>query len=94
MRLIDYPVLYINLEKDKKRRIVLEKDLNKLNVSYQRIEAVYGKNLYDNKYRNRIAKILGLNEIFKPTVVASLLVKFPVGEPVGVTALSPNDVCA
>ena len=62
MRLIDYPVLYINLEKDKKRRIVLEKDLNNLDVSYQRIEAVYGKNLYDNKYRNRIAKILGVHQ--------------------------------
>lgn len=61
MRLIDYPVLYINLDKDKKRRVVLEKDLNKLDVSHKRIEAVYGKNLYDSKYRHRISRTLGVH---------------------------------
>ena len=40
-----------------------------------------------------MGQLLGLNEIFKPTVVASLLVKFPVAPPDD-TALSPKDVCA
>jgi len=61
MRLIDYPILYINLDKDKKRRIVLEKDLNKIKADFTRVEAVYGKNLYNDKYRHKIAKILGVH---------------------------------
>ena len=62
MKLIDYPVLYINLEKDKKRRVVLENDLNKLKMSYKRIDAVYGKNLYDDQYRMELSKFLGVHE--------------------------------
>ena len=60
MRLIDYPILYINLEKDTKRRLVLENDLNKLKNSYNRIDAIYGKNLHNRKYRNSVAKLLGV----------------------------------
>ena len=61
MRLIDYPILYINLEKDTKRRLVLENDLNKLKNSYNRIEAIYGKNLHNRTYRNSVAKLLGVH---------------------------------
>jgi len=61
MRLIDYPILYINLEKDTKRRLVLENDLNKLKNSYNRIDAIYGKNLHNRKYRNSVAKLLGVH---------------------------------
>ena len=50
MRLIDYPILYINLDKDKKRRVVLEKDLTKLNMDYSRIDAINGKNLHNKQY--------------------------------------------
>ncbi|MDA7573900.1 glycosyltransferase family 25 protein [bacterium] len=61
MRLIDYPILYINLDKDKKRRIVLEKDLDKLDMNYNRIEAIYGKNLHNDKYRLEVSKLLGVH---------------------------------
>ena len=61
MRLIDYPVLYINLDKDKKRRVVLEKDLNKLNMDYSRIDAIYGKNLHNKQYRLKVSKLLGVH---------------------------------
>ena len=62
MKLIDYPVLYINLEKDKKRKVVLENDLKKLKMNFKRIDAVYGKNLYNDKYRKDLAKFLGVHE--------------------------------
>lgn len=58
MRLLDIPALYINLTKDTYRRISIEKDLNKLNMDYSRISAVYGKHLYNRKYRARLAKFL------------------------------------
>ena len=45
MRLVDIPAFYINLNKDVNRKVSLEKDLNKLNMKYNRIEAVYGKEL-------------------------------------------------
>ena len=62
MRLVDIPALYINLNKDVNRKISLEKDLNKLNMKYNRIEAVYGKELYNRSYRKRLSIFLGVSE--------------------------------
>lgn len=62
MKLIDIPTLYINLDKDENRKISLEKDLNRLNMKYNRVEAVYGKQLYNREYRLRLAKFLGISE--------------------------------
>jgi len=62
MKLIDLPTLYINLEKDKNRKISIEKDLNKLNMSYNRVNAVYGKYLYSRSYKLPFAKFLRVPE--------------------------------
>ena len=62
MRLIDFPTLYINLDKDVNRKISLEKDLNKLDMNYHRVEAVYGKRLYNRSYRQRLARFLNVSE--------------------------------
>tara|TARA_B100001093_G_C26670347_1_gene945913 strand:+ start:263 stop:1114 length:852 start_codon:yes stop_codon:yes gene_type:complete len=62
MKLIDIPTLYINLNKDENRKISLEKDLNKLNIEYNRVEAVYGKQLYNREYRQRLASFLEISE--------------------------------
>ena len=62
MRLVDIPALYINLNKDVNRKVSLEKDLNKLNMKYNRIEAVYGKELYNRSYRKRLSIFLGVSE--------------------------------
>ena len=62
MKLLDIPTLYINLEKDLNRKISIEKDLNKLKMRYNRINAVYGKNLYNRSYRKRLARFLEIPE--------------------------------
>lgn len=62
MKLVDIPTLYINLDKDLNRKISLEKDLNKLNMEYNRIEAVYGKRLYESSYRKRLSRFLKISE--------------------------------
>ena len=61
MKLTDIPVLYINLDRDTNRKKILEKDLKKLGMNYQRISAVYGKNLRNASYRNKIARQLGVH---------------------------------
>ena len=61
MRLIHYPVLYINLAKDIKRKFALENSLQKLGMKYTRIEAVNGRNLVDQKYRNEISRMLNVS---------------------------------
>ena len=62
MKLSDVPVLFINLEKDIERRRLLTKNLTRLNYNYNRINAIYGKNLYDNKYRRYVASLLEVDE--------------------------------
>ena len=62
MYLQDIPILYINLKRDVKRREVLEKDLTDIRTKFTRIDAVYGKDLYDAKYRKTLAKKLGVSE--------------------------------
>ena len=62
MYLQDIPILYINLKRDVKRREVLEKDLTDIRAKFTRIDAVYGKDLYDPKYRKTLAKKLGVSE--------------------------------
>lgn len=62
MKLIDIPVLYINLEKDIDRRTILSSNLERLGYNYYRINAVYGKDLYDEKYRIYVASLLEVDE--------------------------------
>ena len=62
MKLIDIPVLYINLEKDKERRELLNSNLSRLGYNYHRINGIYGKHLYDEKYRMYVASLLEVNE--------------------------------
>ena len=62
MKLIDIPVLYINLEKDIERRELLSKNLKRLGYNYYRINAIYGKHLYDEKYRKYVAHLLEVDE--------------------------------
>ena len=66
-RLIHYPVLYINMKKDIKRKFYLESDLKNLGMKYTRIEAVEGKRLYDDKYQNEISSMLNVSpEVMNP----------------------------
>ena len=62
MYIQDIPILYINLKRDVKRRSVLENDLREIDAKFKRVDAVYGKDLYDNNFRKSIAKKLGVNE--------------------------------
>ena len=62
MKLVDKPTLYINLDKDLNRKISLEKDLNKLNMEYNRIEVRHGKRLYESSYRKRLSRFLKISE--------------------------------
>lgn len=57
----DYPVVYINLQKDIEKSKILQSNLKKAGFSeYQRIDAVYGKNLKDAGYRKKIGAALGV----------------------------------
>ena len=62
MYIQDIPILYINLKRDVKRRAILEKDLTSINAKFKRIDAVYGKDLYNSTYRKDLAKKLGVSE--------------------------------
>ena len=56
-------ILFINLEKDKKRKEKLVKQLKKYNLKYQRINAVFGKDLLNKPYRDKLSKELNIPEI-------------------------------
>jgi len=60
MYLQDIPVLYINLKRDVSRRKIIDKDLADIGTSFKRIDAVYGKYLYDPAYRKKLSKRLGV----------------------------------
>ena len=56
----DFPVLYINLEKDVSKKEILEENLQKNGFRYERIDAIYGKKLGDKLYREKISKLLDI----------------------------------
>jgi hypothetical protein len=56
----DFPVLYINLEKDVSKKEILEENLQKNGFHYERIDAIYGKKLGDKLYREKISKLLDI----------------------------------
>ena len=56
----DFPVLYINLEKDVSKKEILEENLQKNGFQYERIDAVYGKKLGDKSYRSKVSKLLNI----------------------------------
>tara|TARA_B110000211_G_C14083005_1_gene555442 strand:+ start:2683 stop:3537 length:855 start_codon:yes stop_codon:yes gene_type:complete len=62
MYIQDIPILYINLKRDVSRRTILENDLRQIDATFKRVDAVYGKDLYDNAFRKKIAKKLGVHE--------------------------------
>ena len=62
MYIQDIPILYINLKRDVSRRTILENDLRQIDATFKRIDAIYGKDLYDNAFRKKIAKKLGVHE--------------------------------
>lgn len=67
MKITDFTVYYINLDKDIERKQILEDNLNKLGLDYQRISAVYGKNLFNERYLNQIAKKFDVDrDLIKP----------------------------
>jgi hypothetical protein len=59
-RATDFPVLYINLEKDAAKKTIIEKNLKNVGFRFNRINAIYGKKLYDSKYRTNISTILNV----------------------------------
>lgn len=58
MNLQNIPILYINLKRDTKRRKVLERDLKEINASFKRIDAVYGRDLYNKEFLEKMSKKL------------------------------------
>jgi len=60
MKITDCTALYINLKKDTVRKARVECYLDKLNIKYYRIDAVYGKQLKDPKYVSKISKKMGI----------------------------------
>ena len=56
----EFPVLYINLEKDIHKKEMLEENLQKNGFSYDRIDAIYGKNLNDKSYIDKLSKLLDI----------------------------------
>ena len=67
MKLEDYHTLYINLAKDEDRKKTVEEDLTKYKINYTRIEAIYGKRLVEEEYREKISKLLDVNkDLLKP----------------------------
>ena len=61
MYIQDIPILYINLKRDVARRTILEDDLKQIDATFKRIDAIYGKDLYDSTFRKKIAKKLGVH---------------------------------
>tara|TARA_B100000925_G_C22000424_1_gene470987 strand:+ start:622 stop:1440 length:819 start_codon:yes stop_codon:yes gene_type:complete len=60
MKIQDIHAIYINLEKDREKRNRIEKILKSLKIKNTRQDAVYGKNLENNIYRNTIAGKIGV----------------------------------
>ena len=63
MYISDYNILYINLEKDLDKNIRMKELLDKLGLSYNRIEAIYGKQLKNKQYRKKISSILDVPQV-------------------------------
>ena len=61
MYISNFKVLYINLKQDLQKKKKIVNDLEKLGLSYKRIDAVYGKLLKDIKYRTLISSKLGIS---------------------------------
>uniref|UniRef100_A0A6C0JCV0 Glycosyl transferase family 25 domain-containing protein n=1 Tax=viral metagenome TaxID=1070528 RepID=A0A6C0JCV0_9ZZZZ len=65
MQIQDFHAIYINLEKDIEKNNRIKTILKKLNIKHTRLEGVYGKNLTNIPYRNKIAQKFNLhNELF------------------------------
>tara|TARA_B110000971_G_scaffold109347_1_gene112009 strand:- start:2236 stop:3090 length:855 start_codon:yes stop_codon:yes gene_type:complete len=62
MYIQDIPILYINLKRDVTRRSILEHDLEQIGATFKRVDAIYGKDLFDRAFRKTIAKKLGVRE--------------------------------
>jgi hypothetical protein len=56
----DFPVLYVNLEKDVSKKEILEENLKKNGFRFERIDAIYGKKLGDKSYRAKVSKLLDI----------------------------------
>ena len=63
MKLVDIPVLYINLDKDTHRRAFMNENLSKLGYQYFRIKGILGKKLRNKKYREFVAKLLEVDQV-------------------------------
>lgn len=62
MKIQDYHAIYINLEQDKEKNKRVQQMLNALKIKNTRLDAVYGKNLKDASYRNKLANILDVDK--------------------------------
>ena len=58
MNIKNTPIFYINLNSNKKRKDLFEKNIHSLRLTAQRIEAINGLRLYSNAYVNEIASKL------------------------------------
>jgi GR25 family glycosyltransferase involved in LPS biosynthesis len=57
----DFPILYINLERDNTRNIKMIHELLKRELKFKRIDAVHGLSLESHEYRKIICAKLGIN---------------------------------
>ena len=57
----DFPVLYINLERDNSRNDKMKEELQKRGLNFERIDAVHGLSLEKEDYQKKIYKKLGLS---------------------------------
>jgi len=57
----DFPILYINLERDNSRNDKMKDELQKRGLNFERINAVHGLSLENESYRKNIYQKLGLS---------------------------------
>ena len=57
----DFPVLYINLERDNSRNDKMKEELHKKGLNFERIDAVHGLSLEKEEYQKKIYQKLGLS---------------------------------
>ena len=62
MKLSDYNIIYLNLDKRTDRRKLMEDQLNKYKIEANRISAINGKKLKNKEYRLKISKQLKIPE--------------------------------
>ena len=67
MNIKNIPIFYINLNSNKKRKEILEKNLNSLRLTAERIEGIEGLRLFSNAYVDEVASLLDIErEKIKP----------------------------